>query len=110
MVNWGDEQNNKLILAIESGDIDPHNLDGAYLFGKTAQLFPGYEGDGTTAAKQNVIARLRKKLRNFVFDGTVSGRRKRRAVGEFIYLPSFFLLALPVPISCLLLPSPMFQS
>jgi hypothetical protein len=110
MVNWGDDQNNKLILAIESGDIDPHNLDGAYLFGKTAQLFPGYKGDGTTAAKQNVIARLHKKLRNFVFDGTVSGRRKRRAVGEeFIYLPSFFLLlALPFPISCLL-PSPMFQ-
>ena len=109
MVNWGDEQNQHLILAIERGDIDPHNLDGTYLFGKTVQLFPGYEGDGTPAAKQNVIARLRKKLRNFVFDGTVSGRRKRRAVGEFIYLPSFFLLALPVPISCLL-PSPMFQS
>ena len=98
-----------LILAIERGDIDPHNLDGTYLFGKTVQLFPGYEGDGTPAAKQNVIARLRKKLRNFVFDGTVSGRRKRHAVGEFIYIPSFILLALPVPISCLL-PSPMFQS
>jgi hypothetical protein len=109
MVNWGDEQNQHLILAIERGDIDPHNLDGTYLFGKTVQLFPGYEGDGTPAAKQNVIARLRKKLRNFVFNGTVSGRQKQRAVGEFIYLPSFFLLALPVPISCLL-PSPMFQS
>ena len=98
-----------LILAIERGDIDPHNLDGAYLFGKTVQLFPGYEGDGTPKARTNVIARLRKKLRNHVFDGTVSGRRKRRAVGELFTLRSVFLLALPIPILCLL-PSPMFQS
>ena len=83
MVNWGDDQNNQLILAIEGGDIDPNNLDENCLFGKTVQLFPGYKGDGTPGARQNVIARLRKKLRNFVFDGTVSGRRKRHAVGAF---------------------------
>ena len=109
MVNWGDQQNDELIAFLEKGDIDPHNLDGNYLFGKTVQLFPGYEGDGTPKARTNVIARLRKKLRNYVFDGTVSGRRKRRAVGELFTLRSVFLLALPVPILCLL-PSPMFQS
>jgi len=109
MVNWGDQQNDELIAFLEKGDIDPHNLDGNYLFGKTVQLFPGYEGDGTPKARTNVIARLRKKLRNYVFDGTVRRRRKRRAVGELFTLRSVFLLALPVPILCLL-PSPMFQS
>ena len=97
MVNWGNDQNNQLILAIERGDIDPHNLDGNYLFGKTVQLFPGYEGDGTPKARTNVIARLRKKLRNYVFDGTVSGRRKRRAVGELFTLPHFFYWLSPFP-------------
>jgi len=74
MVNWGDDQNYDLLIFIERGDIDPHNLDGNYLFGKTVQLFPGYEGDGTAKARQNVIARLCKKLRNYIFNGTVSGR------------------------------------
>ena len=109
MVNWGNKQNEELVAFLEQGAIDPHNLDGNYLFGKTVQLFPGYEGDGTPKARTNVIARLRKKCRNYVFDGTVSGRRKRRAVGELFTLRSVFLLALPVPILCLL-PSPMFQS
>jgi hypothetical protein len=109
MVNWGKVQNADLILAIERGDMDPHNLDGNYLFAKTVQLFPGYQGDGTSKARQNVIARLRKKLRNYVFDGTVSGRQKQCAVGELFTLHSFFLLALPVLIFCLL-PSSMFQS
>jgi hypothetical protein len=72
------------------------------LFGKTVQLFPGYEGDGTAKARLNVIARLRKKLRNYVFDGAVHGRRKRRAVGELLFC-DFFLLALPIPIFCILL-------
>ena len=74
MVNWGDDRNNQLILAIEGGDIDPNNLDGNYLFGKTFQLSPGYKGNGTAKARQNVIAGLCKKLRNYIFDGTVSGR------------------------------------
>ncbi len=56
MVNWGNDQNNQLILAIERGDIDPHNLDRNYLFGKTVQLFPSYEGNGTARARSNVIA------------------------------------------------------
>ena len=109
MVNWGKVQNAYLILAIKRGYIDPHNLDGNYLFAKTVQLFPEYQGDGTSKARQNVIARLRKKLRNYVFNGTVSGRQKRRAVGELFTLRSFFLLALPILISYLL-PLPMFQS
>ena len=89
MVNWGFKQDDDLILAIERGDIDPHNLDGNYLFGKTVQLFPGYEGDGSAKQRANVIARLRKKLRNYLFDGTISGRRKRRAVGELFTLCLF---------------------
>jgi hypothetical protein len=95
MINWGDDQNNELILAIERGDIDPHNLDGTYLFGETVQLFPGYEGDGTPKARQNVITQFRKKLRNFVFDGTVSGRQKQPALGEFIYLAFIFFTGSP---------------
>ena len=74
MVNWGDNQNDDLLLFIERGDIDPHNLDGNYLFWKTFQLSPGYKGNGTAKARQNVIAGLCKKLRNYIFDGTVSGR------------------------------------
>ena len=46
MVNWSNVQNDKLIEYIESGEIDPHNLDGNYLYGKTQQLFPRYQGDG----------------------------------------------------------------
>ena len=99
MVNWGDNQDKALQLYIERGDIGPHNLDGNYLFGKTVQLFPGYEGDGTAKTRSKVIRRLRKKLRTYQFDGTVSVRRKRHAVGELFYLVFYFLLSLPIPIS-----------
>jgi hypothetical protein len=95
MVNWGDDQDTALQLYIERGDIDPHNLDGNYLYGKTVQLFPGYEGDGTAKTRSNVIGRLRKKLRNYQFDGTISGRRKRRAVGELFYLAFIFSTGSP---------------
>ena len=64
MVNWGEVQNKDLIVCIERGDINPHNLDGAYLFKKTIQLFKGFDGDGTPKSRANVIGRLRKKLRN----------------------------------------------
>ena len=103
MVNWGDDQDNELIKKIEEGLIDPHNLDGNYLYGKTVQLFPGFEGDGTTKTRSNVIARLRKKLRNYQFDGTVSGRQKRRALGELLSLAYMYSTGFPIPISCLLL-------
>ena len=69
MVNWGDDQNNDLLLLIKRGDIDPHNLDGNYLFGNTVHLFLGYKGDGTAKARQNVMARLHKKLRNYISTG-----------------------------------------
>jgi len=46
MVNLGDDQNSELILAIERGDINPHNLDGTYLFGKTVQLSQAMKGTG----------------------------------------------------------------
>jgi hypothetical protein len=50
-----------------------------------------------------------KKLRNYVFDGTVKGRQKQTTEGELFTLHSLFLLALPIPFSNLL-PSSMFQS
>lgn len=65
------------------------------MYGKTVQLFPGYEGDGTAKTRSNVIGRLRKKLRNYQFDGTISGRRKRRAVGELFYLAFIFSTGSP---------------
>ena len=89
MVNWGDQQNDELIAFLEKGDIDPHNLDGNYLFGKTVQLFPGYKGDGSAKQRGNVIARLCKKLRNYLFDRTIGGRQKRHAAGELFTLCLF---------------------
>jgi hypothetical protein len=74
--------NDDLLRCIKRGDIDPHNLDGAFMYGKTLQLFKGFEGDGTPKSKANVISGLPKKLRNYVFDGTVKGRRKQTAEGE----------------------------
>ena len=97
MVYWGEDQNLELVRCIERGDIDPHNTDGDYLFGKSVQLFKGFEGDGTTRSRANVIARLRKKLRNYCFDGTLPGRRKR-AAGELFTSHSLFLPALSIPI------------
>jgi hypothetical protein len=58
MVNWGNKQNNNLIRCIERGDIHPHNLDGAYLYGKTVQHFKGFEGDGTPKSRANIISQL----------------------------------------------------
>jgi hypothetical protein len=107
MVYWGEQQNDDLLRCIERGDINPHNLDGAYLYGKTVQLFKGFEGDRTPKSRANVISRLRKKLRNYPFDGTVKGRQKQTAEIKLFTLHSLFLLNLPIPFSNLL-PLPMF--
>jgi hypothetical protein len=79
------------------------------LYGETIQLFKDFEGDGTPKSRANLISRLRKKLRNYVFDGTVKGGQKGTAEGVLFTLHSLVLLALPIPFSYLL-PSPMFQS
>ena len=97
MVNWGNDQNEELVRCIEGGDIDPHNTDGDYLFGKMVQLFKGFEGDGTPRSRANAIARLRIKRRNYCFDGTLPGRWKR-AAGELFTSHSLFLPALSTPI------------
>jgi len=97
MVNWGNNQNEELVRCIERGDIDPPNTDGDYLFGKTDQLFKGFKGDGTPRSRANAIARLRKKLRNYCFDGTLPGRQKQ-AAGELFTSHSLFLPALSIPI------------
>jgi hypothetical protein len=90
MVYWGEQKNDDLLRCIERGDIDPHNLDGAYLYGKTLQLFKGFEGDRTPKLKANVISRLCKKFRNYVLDGTVRGRQKQTARGELFTLIHYF--------------------
>jgi hypothetical protein len=46
MVNWGDKQNNNLIGCIERGDINPHNLDGAYVYGKQFSTSKALKGTG----------------------------------------------------------------
>ena len=51
--------------------MDPRNLVGNYLYRKTVQLFPGYEGDGTAKTRSNIFGQLLKKLQNYQFDGTV---------------------------------------
>jgi hypothetical protein len=107
MVYWGKQQNNNLLRCIERGDINPHNLDGDYLYGKTVQIFKGFEGDGTPTSRANVISRLCKKLRNYIFDRTVKGWQKRTAEGELFTLHSLLLLNLSISFSNLL-PSPMF--
>ena len=101
MVNSGNDQNEELVRCIERGDIDPHNTDGDYLFGKTA------EGDGTTRLRSNAIARLRKKLRNYCFDGTLPGRQKQ-AAGELFTSHSLFLPALSILI-LIFSPCPCFR-
>ncbi len=90
MVYWDEQQNDNLLRWIERGDINSHNLDRAYLYGKTLQLFKGFEGDGTPKLKANVISRLCKKLRNYVFDGSVKGRQKQTAEGELFTLIHYF--------------------
>jgi hypothetical protein len=56
MVNWGNKQNNSLIRCIKRGDINPLNLDRAYLYGKTVQHFKGFEEDGTPKSMANAIS------------------------------------------------------
>jgi hypothetical protein len=90
MVYWSKQQNNDLLRCIERGDINPHNLDGAYLYGKTLQLFKGFEENGTPNLKANIISQLCKKLSNYAFDGTVKKRQKRTAEGELFTLIHHF--------------------
>ena len=90
MVYWGEDQNLELVRCIERGDIDPHNADGDYLFGKTVQLFKGFEGDGTTRSRANVIARLRKMLRNYCFDGLCLGGKNELQVSSLPHIHYFY--------------------
>ena len=80
MVYWGDVQNNRLLELIESGDINPNTTDGNALYNYTVNHFNGFQGEeGSASGKANAIARLRKKFRNYLFDGTIKGTRKRAA-------------------------------
>ena len=77
---WGDEQNNRLLELIEKGDINPNTTDGTALYNYTVTYFNGFQGEeGSATGKANAIARLRKKFRNYLFDGTIKGTRKRAA-------------------------------
>jgi hypothetical protein len=64
MVYLGEQKNDNLLRCIKRGVIDPHNLDRAYLYGKTVQLFKGFEGDKTPKLRANFISQHCKKLRN----------------------------------------------
>ena len=108
MVNWGDDQNYDLLIFVERGDIDPHNLDGNYLFGNTVHLFQATKGTGLPKQGRTSSHDFTKSSET-TYRRDLSGRQKRHAVGELFTLCSFFLLVLPFPISCLL-PSPLFQS
>lgn len=80
MVYWGDAENDRLLELIESGDINPHTTDGNALYNYTVTYFNGFQGEeGSASGKANAIARLRKKFRNYLFDGTIKGTRKRAA-------------------------------
>ena len=81
MVYWGDDQNKELLRLIEAGVINPNTTDRDALIQYTVTHFDGYQGSKTPASRANAIARLRKKLQNYLFDGTVKGTRKRAAQG-----------------------------
>ena len=82
MVYWGDAQNQLLLGLIVSGEISPHTTDGNKLFNYTVNHFNGFQGNGSSTARATTIARLPKKLRNYLFDGTIKGTRKRAAQGK----------------------------
>ena len=81
MVYWGDDQNKELLRLIKAGVINPNTTDGDALIQYTVTHFDGFQGNKTPALRANAIARLQKKLRNYVFEGTVKGTRKRAAQG-----------------------------
>ena len=83
---WGDIQNNRLLELIESGEINPNTTDGTALYNYTVTYFNGFQGEeGSATGKANAIARLRKKFRNYLFDGTIKGTRKRSAAQGIKY-------------------------
>ena len=79
MPQWGEVQNEHLTTLYEEGQIDPHNLDPEYLYSSTLRHFRDFVPDETKKTRDKVIARLRKKSREWVFTGTLKGRRKKRA-------------------------------
>ena len=79
MPQWGEAQNEYLTTLYEEGQIDPHNLDPEYLYSSTLRHFRDFVPDETKKTRDKVIARLRKKSREWVFTGTLKGRRKKRA-------------------------------
>ena len=81
MVYWGDDQYKELVTLIQAGVITPYTTDGEALIQYTVTHFNGYQGSKTPASRANAIARLRKKLRNYLFDGTVKGTRIGAAQG-----------------------------
>ncbi len=80
MPSWGKEQNLKLQGLYESGGINPHNLTAAYLWAMTVQHFPDFKGkEGNVSARNNAIAQLRKKGKQYTFSGSINNLWRRSA-------------------------------
>ena len=79
MPQWSEVQNEHLTTLYEEGQIDPHNLDPEYLYSSTLRHFHEFVPGETKKTRDKVIARLCKKSREWVFTGTLKGRRKKRA-------------------------------
>ena len=80
MPSWSKEKNLKLQELYESGDIDPHNLTAAYLWAKTVQHFPNFKGkEGNASARNNAIAGLQKKGKQYTFSGSFNNLRLQSA-------------------------------
>jgi hypothetical protein len=69
MPQWGEVQNEHLTTLYEEGQIDPHNLDAEYLYSSTLRHFREFVPDKMKKTRDKVIARLRKKSREWVLRG-----------------------------------------
>jgi hypothetical protein len=74
MPQWSTVQNEHLTKLYKEGQIDPQNLDPKYLYSSTVRHFQEFVPDKTKTTRNKVVARLRKKSREWVFSGTLKGR------------------------------------
>ena len=97
MVNWGNDQNDKLIRCIKRGDIDSHNTDGDYLFGKTVQLSKALKGTGDKNQGQNLLCAFAKSSGTTALTGLCPGGKNE--LQQVSYLPHihYFYRLSPFP-------------
>ena len=61
-LRWGGDQDELLWRKYHTGEIDPHNNDGAYVFWWTQTYFPQFQGEGRQG-RDRAIRRGRNKNR-----------------------------------------------